>query len=103
MAGVGKLLKQAQKMQKQMEAIQATLAEKEWTISSGGGAVTVTITGQGEFREIRVVPEFLKEDPELVEATLLGAIQEAAAKAKASSEAAMSGISGGMGGFPGMA
>ena len=41
MAGVGKLLKQAQKMQKQMQAIQEELAEKEIQVSSGGGAVNI--------------------------------------------------------------
>lgn len=102
MAGVGKLLKQAQKMQKQMQAIQEELAEKELEISSGGGAVSIKITGQSEFREIKLDPEFLKEDAEFVEETLLGAIQEASAKAKEVNEEAMSALSGGMGGFPGL-
>ena len=102
MAGVGKLLKQAQKMQKQMQAIQEELAEKELEISSGGGAVSITISGQSEFRGLKIDPEFLKEDPEFVEETLLAAIQEACEKAKAVNEEAMSALSGGMGGFPGM-
>lgn len=90
MAGVGKLLKQAQKMQKQMETIQAELAETELDVSSGGGAVRIVISGQSEFKSIALDPEFLKEDKELVEETLLAAIQEAAAKAKALSEERMS-------------
>ncbi len=102
MAGVGKLLKQAQKMQKQMQAIQDELAEKELVVSSGGGAVNITITGQGEFRAIKIDPEFLKEDAEFVEETLLGAVQEAAQKAKDVSEEAMGALTGGMGGFPGL-
>ena len=102
MAGVGKLLKQAQKMQKQMQAIQDELAEKELEVSSGGGAVNITITGQGEFRAIKIDPEFLKEDAEFVAETLLGAVQEAAQKAKDVSEEAMGALTGGMGGFPGL-
>lgn len=102
MAGVGKLLKQAQKMQKQMEAIQQELAEKILEVSSGGGAIQIQITGQGEFRGIKIDPEFLKEDAEFVEESLLGAVQEAAAKAKETSEAAMSAVTGGMGGFGGL-
>jgi DNA-binding YbaB/EbfC family protein len=102
MAGVGKLLKQAQKMQKQMQAIQEELAEKVVEVSSGGGAVQITITGQGEFRSVKIDPEFLKEDAEFVEETLLSAIQEAAQKAKDTSEEAMAVLSGGMGGFPGL-
>ena len=102
MAGVGKLMKQAQKMQKQMEAVQQELAETLLEVSSGGGAITIKITGQGEMEAIKIDPEFLKEDAEFVEETLLAAVQEASAKAKATSEEAMSAVSGGMGGFPGL-
>ena len=102
MAGVGKLLKQAQKMQKQMEAAQADLAEKILEISSGGGAIRIKINGQGEFQSFQIDPEFLKEDSEFIEESLLAAVQEAAAKAKETSEEAMGGITGGMGGLPGM-
>ncbi|CAI8262838.1 MAG: Nucleoid-associated protein [Opitutia bacterium UBA7350] len=102
MAGVGKLLKQAQKMQRQMQLIQDELSEKELAFSSGGGAVQIKISGQGEFRALKMDPDFLKEDPEFIEATLLNAIREAADKAKAESEAAMGAATGGVGGFPGL-
>ena len=102
MAGVGKLLKQAQKMQKQMEAAQAELSNKILEISSGGGAIRIKINGQGEFQSFKIDPEFLKEDAEFVEDSLLTAVQEAAAKSKETSEEAMCGITGGMGGLPSM-
>ncbi|MDG1242189.1 MAG: YbaB/EbfC family nucleoid-associated protein [Opitutae bacterium] len=101
MAGVGKLMKQAQKMQKQMEGIQAKLAEQVIEVSSGGGAINIKVNGQGEFQAFKIDPEFLKEDAEFIEETLLGAVQEAAAKAKETSEEAMGSVTGGMGGFPG--
>ena len=101
MPGVGKLLKQAQKMQKQMEDIQNRLAEQMIEVSSGGGAVTIKINGQGEFKSFKIDPEFLKEDAEFVEETLLSAVQEAAAKAKETSNEAMEGVAGGLSGFPG--
>ena len=101
MAGVGKLLKQAQKMQKQMESIQGQLAEQIIEVSSGGGAINIKINGQGEFQAFKIDPEFLKEDAEFIEETLLGAVQEAAAKAKETSEDAMGAVTGGMGGFTG--
>lgn len=101
MAGVGKLMKQAQKMQKQMEGIQSQLAEQIIEVSSGGGAINIKINGQGEFQAFKIDPEFLKEDAEFIEETLLGAVQEAAAKAKETSEEAMGAVTGGMGGFPG--
>lgn len=86
MAGVGKLLKQAQKMQKQIEKMQSELAERELEISSGGGAVVVKITAAGEFRDLKLDPELLQEEASLVEETVLEAIKEAAAKAKAVNE-----------------
>jgi DNA-binding YbaB/EbfC family protein len=101
MAGVGKLMKQAQKMQKQMEGIQSKLAEQIIEVSSGGGAINIKINGQGEFQAFKIDPEFLKEDADFIEEALLGAVQEAAAKAKETSEEAMGSVTGGMGGFPG--
>ncbi|MCC5790379.1 MAG: YbaB/EbfC family nucleoid-associated protein [Opitutales bacterium] len=82
MAGVGKLLKQAQKMQRQIDELQAQLAEKELEFSSGGGAVKIKIMADGVFKEISLDDEFLKEDKEFVEETLLAAVQEAAQNAK---------------------
>ena len=94
-------MKQAQKMQKQMEGIQSKLADQVIEVSSGGGAINIKINGQGEFQAFKIDPEFLKEDAEFIEETLLGAVQEAAAKAKETSEEAMGSVTGGMGGFPG--
>lgn len=82
MAGVGKMLKQAQKMQQQIESIQQELAEKEIVVSSGGGAVEIKVNGQGHFLGLQFDPEFLKEDKSFVEETVLAAVQEAAVKAK---------------------
>jgi hypothetical protein len=101
MAGVGKLLKQAQKMQRQMEEMQKSLETRELDISSGGGAVQVKINGSGRFLALKLDPEFLKEDARLVEETVLNAVQEAAAKAKALSESEMQRISAGFQ-MPGM-
>jgi DNA-binding YbaB/EbfC family protein len=93
MAGVGKLLKQAQKMQRQIEDMQKTLEARELDISSGGGAVQVKINGAGKFLAVTLDPEFLKEDPKLVQETILGAIQEAATKAKEMNDSEMQKIS----------
>jgi DNA-binding YbaB/EbfC family protein len=102
MAGVGKLLKQAQKMQKQMQEMQASLADTVIKTSSGGGAIEIEITGQGEFKSITIDPDFLKEDAEFVQESLLAAIQEAAQQAKEKNESMMSSISSGLGGMPGL-
>ena len=95
MAGVGKLLKQAQKMQKQIETMQSSLETRVIDVSSGGGAVQIKINGAGKFLAITLDPEFLKEDPKFVAETLLQATQEAAAKAKELNDAEMQKISAG--------
>ncbi len=82
MAGVGKLLKQAQKMQRQIETIQAQLETKEIEVTAGGGAVKVKINGANKFLGLALDPEFLKEDAKLVSDTILSAIQDAAKQAK---------------------
>ena len=96
MAGVGKLLKQAQKMQRRIEVLQAELAEKELEISGGGGAVVIKITASGEFRNITIDPELLKEEAFLIEETILHAVKEASAQAKTLHEEEMGKATEGM-------
>lgn len=96
MPGVGKLLKQAQKMQKAMEAVQNELANVEVEGSAAGGAVKATVSGQGALKGIKIDPEFLKEDVQSVEASIVAAVNDAAEKAKKKSEEEMGKITGGM-------
>ncbi len=89
MAGVGKLLKQAQKMQRQIETLQTQLEVKEIDVTSGGGAVKIKINGSGKFLSLVLDPEFLKEDAKLVSETILAAVQDAAKQAKEQNDAEM--------------
>ena len=82
MAGVGKLLKQAQKMQRQIETLQSELEAKEIDVTSGGGAVKVKMNGAGKFLGLSLDPEFLKEDAKFVSDTILAAVQDASKQAK---------------------
>ena len=93
MPGVGKLVKQAQKMQRQMETLQTQLEAKQLDVTAGGGAVAIKINGSGKFLALKLDPEFLKEDPKLIEETLLLAIQDAAKQAKDQYDAEMQKIS----------
>ena len=95
MPGVGKLLKQAQKMQKAMEAAQSELETLVIEGSAAGGAVKATVHGQGALKAIKIDPEFLKEDVASVEASIVAAVQDATTKAKQTSEEKMSSITGG--------
>jgi nucleoid-associated protein EbfC len=89
MAGVGKLLKQAQKMQRSIETLQAQLEAKEIDVTSGGGAVKIKINGAGKFLTLTLDPELLKEDPKFVADTVLAAVQDAAKQAKDYNDAEM--------------
>ena len=89
MAGVGKLLKQAQKMQRSIEALQTQLEAKEIAVTSGGGAVKLKVNGAGKFTALTLDPEFLKEDAKLVADTLLVAMQDGAKQAKDYNDAEM--------------
>jgi DNA-binding YbaB/EbfC family protein len=82
MAGVGKFLKQAQKMQRSIEALQADLDAREIEVAAGGGAVKVRVRVSGRFRAKDLDPEFLKEDVKIVSGTVLAAIQDAEKQAK---------------------
>lgn len=83
-------------MQRQMEQVQSSLAQRDIEVSSGGGAVIVTINGLGEFKSLKLDPDLLKEDAAFVQDTVLGAVKEAAAKAKQVNEAEMKSVTAGL-------
>lgn len=83
MPGVGKLLKQAQRVQQRIADTQARLAQTAIEVSHGGGAVKVTVNGNNEVTALSLDPGFLKEDRAFVEQTLLAALNEAGSKARA--------------------
>ncbi len=95
MAGVGKLLKQAQKMQKAMEAVQTQLDAMRMEGSAAGGAVKAVVDGRGELVSVKIDPEFLKEDAGAVEASIVAAVKDAAGKAKQKSGEEMEKVTGG--------
>ena len=94
MAGLGKLVKQAQKMQKGIEALQAQLEAKVIDVTAGGGAVKIKVNGAGKFLAVTIDPEFLKEDAKTVSDTVLAAVQDAAKQAKDFHEAEMQKVTG---------
>ena len=94
MAGLGKLVKQAEKMKRSIEALQTQMEAKEIEVTSGGGAVKVKINGAGKFTGLVLDPEFLKEDAKVVAETVLAAVQDASKQAKDYNEAEMQKITG---------
>ena len=98
------LMKQAQKMQKQMEEATKELESKEITATAGGGAVEVTISGKKEILRVKLSEEVVDpDDIEMLEDLIVAAVNEALRKVEEESGAAMSKLTGGMGGgIPGM-
>ncbi len=96
------LMKQAQKMQRQMEETTKELEGKEYSASSGGGAVTVTVSGKKEVTAVKISPEAVDpEDVEMLEDMIMAAVNEAFRQMEDASSQAMSKLTGGMGGgFP---
>lgn len=92
---IQKMMKQAQKMQEDMNAVQAELAEMTVTGSSGGGAVTVTCDGRGEIKSIKISPE-AAEDVETLEELVLGAIKDATKQASDIAQQKMSAVTQGL-------
>jgi len=86
------MMKQMAKMQKKMATVQEQLGEQELVVTSGGGAVSVTVTLKSEVKALKLDPEFLKEDPELVEETILEAFRDALKDAGEKSEAALEAV-----------
>src|SRR5690242_4544714 len=93
------IMKQAQKMQQQVAAAQAELAEAELTGTSGGGLVTVTLTGLGEVKAVSIDPKAVDpDDIETLEDLVLAAIHTGAEAVRQLTDAKMGPATGGMGG-----
>ncbi len=91
------MLKQAQKMQEQIEAKKAELEEKEYVVSSGGGMVEVTMTGKHEVKAIGINPEVVDpEDVEMLEDMLVAALNEATRQIDEEAEREMDAATGGL-------
>lgn len=96
------MIKQAQKMQEEMEAVQEELNDREYTVSAGGGAVECTMNGKKEVLAIKIKPEAMDpEDPEILEDMIKGAINEAIRKVEEVHNAEMEKITNGLS-LPGM-
>ena len=96
------LMKQAQRMQRQMEETTAALEEKEVTAAAGGGAVEVTVSGKKEVVKVKLAEEVVDpDDIEMLEDLIMAATNEALRKMEEMTQTEMAKITGGLGGgFP---
>jgi DNA-binding YbaB/EbfC family protein len=100
---VNALMKQAQKMQSDMLAAQETLKDEVVEASAGGGMVKVKVGGDLTLREIVIDPEAIDpEEAELLAEMVQAAVNEGFRAAQELAGSKMGGITGGLGGLPGM-
>ncbi len=96
------MIKQAQKMQQDMLKLQEELAGREYTASSGGGAVTAVVVGGKELKSVALSPEVVDpDDIDMLQDLIVAAVNEALRTAAEEGEAEMSKVTGGMN-LPGM-
>jgi DNA-binding YbaB/EbfC family protein len=95
-----KMLKQMQKMQQDMARVQEELAQESVTASAGGGAVTARVSGGLELLEITIAPEAVDpEDVELLQDTIVAAVNEAMRAAQELANKRIGSVAGGLSGL----
>ena len=91
------MLKQAQKMQEDMAVLQADLEEREYTATSGGGMISVTVDGKHLVKEIKINPDIIDpEEPEMLEDLITVAVNEAVNNAIKTAETEMGAVTSGL-------
>ena len=96
-ANMQQLMKQAQKMQQDMQRTQAELLTREYTATVGGGMVTAVALGSKELKQLTISPDCVDpDDVEMLQDLVLSAVNEAMRKATEDSEASLGKLTGGM-------
>lgn len=91
------MLRQAQKMQENIEAKKAELEEKEYVVTSGGGMVEITVKGNREIQSVGLNPEVVDpDDVEMLEDMLVAAFNEAMRQIDEEQERELDSVTGGL-------
>ena len=99
---MNQMVRKAQKMQEDIGKIQEELAVKEFTKQVGGGAIELVMTGDKQLKSVTIKPEVVDpEDIEMLQDLIVAATNEALRKMEEESQAAMSKLTGGLGGLGG--
>ena len=94
--GLGNIMKQAQKMQEEMQKAQAELANAEVTGESGGGMVKVVMRGTHEVNRVTIDPTLMEDDKEMLEDLIAAAFNDAVHKISKSNQDAMADMTAGL-------
>ncbi len=100
--GIGNLMRQAQKIQADMVKAQQELANMEVTGQSGGGLVTVVMTGKHEVKRVSIDDSLVGDDRDMLEDLVAAAINDAVRRVEETVKDKFSGMTSGMGLPPGM-
>jgi len=94
---IGNIMKQAKKLQERMGQLQAEMEQKTVTATSGGGMVTVTVSGKGELVSLKIERDVVNaEDVEMLQDLILAAVNEGVRKAQEMAQSEMAKITGGL-------
>jgi DNA-binding YbaB/EbfC family protein len=96
------LMKQAQRMQEDMQRAQEEIGRMECTGESGAGLVRVVVNGRHDVKSVKIAPELLSEDVSMLEDLLAAAVNDANRKVEKQSSEKMSGLTNGLNLPPGM-
>jgi nucleoid-associated protein EbfC len=99
---LGSLMKQAQKMQAQMQKAQEELADLEVTGEAGGGLVQIRMTCKHEVRKLTIDPSLLGDDREMLEDVLVAALNDTLRKVDRTVQDKLGGMTAGLGLPPGL-
>lgn len=99
---LGNILKQAQKMQDEMQKTQERLAQEEVAGESGGGMVKVTMNGKYEVKRIEIDPTLMEDDKEMLEDLAAAAVNAAVQRVGEKMQENMAGLTSGLQLPPGM-
>jgi len=92
---LGGLMKQAQKMQEDMQKAQAEIADMEVTGNAGGGMVSVVMTGRHDLKKVNI-DEAVMDDKDMLEDLIAAAVNDASRQVEAKSQEKMSGMTSGV-------
>ena len=94
--GMGNIMKQAQKMQEDMQKAQEEIANMEVEGQSGGGMVKVQMNGRHELKKVTLDDSLMNDDKEMIEDLVAAAVNDAVRKIEAESSGKMSGVTAGL-------
>jgi DNA-binding YbaB/EbfC family protein len=100
---IQKMMKEAQKMQERLAKAQQDLAAETVEVSTGGGKVTIKVTGAGDITGVKIAPEVVDpQDVEMLEDLILSGLREAQDASRKLQADRMGQVTGGLGGLPGL-